>query len=171
MLCQHQRTSCHVRPALQGCFDIGLPSAKSLFKLQAERILKLQQLATATPQEACPAQRGMANTASTTAPKVGKLILWYVMTSSATHSATESFFDQEACFGLRRDQVVFFTQGTLPCLTETGHAIVAEDGSVSLPPLQCCVQARRWRQAEGRAGVLCACNAYAFVSSYPHVHG
>jgi UDP-N-acetylglucosamine/UDP-N-acetylgalactosamine diphosphorylase len=54
----------------QGCYDIGLPSHKSLFQLQAERLLALQRLA---------AQAGGGQ---------GKALQWFIMTSPFTHADT-----------------------------------------------------------------------------------
>jgi UDP-N-acetylglucosamine pyrophosphorylase len=78
----------------KGCFDIGLPSGKSLFQYQAERIRRLQELAGAT-------------------------IRWYIMTSGPTRKATEEFFENGGpkkqpgtpYFGLEKDNIVFFEQG------------------------------------------------------------
>lgn len=73
--------------APKGCYDIGLPSHKSLFQLQAERIKSLQQLAG------------------------GAIIPWYIMTSGPTRAPTESFFQENSFFGLDPQNVVFFEQG------------------------------------------------------------
>jgi len=54
----------------QGCYDIGLPSHKSLFQLQAERLLALQRLA------------AKANGGE------GKALRWFIMTSAFTHDDT-----------------------------------------------------------------------------------
>ena len=109
---------------MQGCFDIGLPSGKPLFQLQAERILRLQALA----ERFVGAQAGSCQ------------IPWYILTSAATHVATLEFFEQHAFFGLDRSQVFVFPQASLPCLTEEGHTIVQSDGSVrstTLLPTAC----------------------------------
>jgi UDP-N-acetylglucosamine/UDP-N-acetylgalactosamine diphosphorylase len=81
----------------KGCFDIGLPSGKSLFQYQAERIVRLQELAGAT-------------------------IRWYIMTSGPTRRATEEFFENGGpkskpgtpYFGLKKADVIFFEQGMYP---------------------------------------------------------
>jgi UDP-N-acetylglucosamine/UDP-N-acetylgalactosamine diphosphorylase len=77
--------------APKGCYDIGLPSNKSLFELQAQRIKRLGALA------------GLQ----------GRGITWYVMTSGPTRLETERFFEEKNWFGLRREDIVFFQQGAL----------------------------------------------------------
>ena len=86
--------------APKGCFDIGLPSHKPLFQIQAERIVRLQALA-----------------------KTGKedpIIPWYIMTSGPTRKPTEDFFEQNNFFGLEKSNVVIFEQGILPCISNEG---------------------------------------------------
>ncbi|KAK4691064.1 UDP-N-acetylglucosamine/UDP-N-acetylgalactosamine diphosphorylase, partial [Lecanoromycetidae sp. Uapishka_2] len=94
--------------APKGCFNIGLPSQKSLFEIQAQRIWKVQQLAE---------------------KKSGKkdvVIPWYVMTSGPTRGPTEQFFEEHNYFGLGKDDVVIFEQGVLPCIS---NEAVAPDGN------------------------------------------
>ncbi|CDO94171.1 unnamed protein product [Kluyveromyces dobzhanskii CBS 2104] len=86
--------------APKGCYDIGLPSGKSLFQIQAERLGRLQTLA---------------------GSKVP--IQWYIMTSEPTRAATESFFRENNFFGLLESQVQFFNQGTLPALDLSGEKL------------------------------------------------
>lgn len=93
----------------KGCFDIGLPSHKSLFQIQAEKILRIQSIA----QER---SRG---------DKVR--IYWYIMTLGPTRAATESFFQTHGFFGLDQEQIVFFNQGTLPCFDLDGKKILMQD--------------------------------------------
>ena len=100
----------------KGCYDIGLPSKKSLFQLQAERIKRLQNVA----EEEC------------SKPKGSVVIRWYIMTSEPTHDATRAFFgwgkegeklhkDNPVNFGLSEEQVIFFKQGACmqPAVTIT----------------------------------------------------
>ncbi|RLV91717.1 UDP-N-acetylglucosamine pyrophosphorylase [Spathaspora sp. JA1] len=93
----------------KGCFDIQLPSSKSLFQIQAEKILKIQQVTKEKLQ--------LSQT-----PK----IYWYIMTSDATRTAIELFFKTNKNFGLLSDQISFFDQGTLPCFNLDGSKILLE---------------------------------------------
>ena len=100
--------------APKGCFDIGLPSKKSLFQIQAERIWKIQELA--------EKKSGKKNI----------VIPWYVMTSGPTRKPTEQYFEENKYFGLSKDDVVIFEQGVLPCISNEGKILLESKSKVCL---------------------------------------
>lgn len=91
----------------KGCYNIGLPSNKSLFQIQAEKLFKIQKLANEKY-------------------KTDSKISWYIMTSKPTRNDTEQFFIDNQYFGLDSSQVTFFNQGTLPCFDKDGDKILLE---------------------------------------------
>lgn len=93
----------------KGCFDINLPSKKSLFQLQAERIVKLQQLSSG-------------------------IIPWYIMTSAATRKATKTFFEHHDFFGLNRENITFFDQGSIPAFSDKGKILLESKDNPVLSP-------------------------------------
>ena len=96
----------------KGCFNIGLPSGKSLFQIQAERIWKVQQLA--------EKKHGKKNI----------VIPWYIMTSGPTRGSTEKFFQERDYFALGKDNVVIFEQGVLPCISNEGKILLETKAKV-----------------------------------------
>ena len=92
----------------KGMFDIGLPSHKSLFQLQAERLQNL-------------------------AARVGHPIPWCIMTSPLNHEATVNFFTEHNFFGMDRDNIRFFEQGTICALTADGKAVLDGDRLALVP--------------------------------------
>ncbi|KAI1844581.1 hypothetical protein JX265_001566 [Neoarthrinium moseri] len=121
--------------APKGCFDIQLPSHKSLFQIQGERILKAQELAQ-----------------NKFSPKEKVVVPWYVMTSGPTRGNTEKFFNGESLgdilpneteqdrskrgsyFGMNKEDVMIFEQGVLPCISNEGKIMLEGKGKVAVAP-------------------------------------
>eukprot|EP01088_Endostelium_zonatum_P008567 TRINITY_DN21712_c0_g1_i1.p1 TRINITY_DN21712_c0_g1~~TRINITY_DN21712_c0_g1_i1.p1 ORF type:complete len:535 (-),score=132.91 TRINITY_DN21712_c0_g1_i1:45-1547(-) len=101
----------------KGMYDILLPSHKSLFQIQAEKLIALQNLIQKRLNLSNPLQ-----------------IPWYIMTSKPTDKPTREFFSSNNYFGLSASQVTFFEQEVLPCLTNTGKIIMESGHNVALTP-------------------------------------
>ncbi|XP_046477158.1 UDP-N-acetylhexosamine pyrophosphorylase [Neodiprion pinetum] len=99
----------------KGMFNVGLPSGKSLFQLQAERIRRLENLA-----EERHKKKGS--------------ITWYILTSEATTKTTRDYFKANNYFGLKEDNVLMFEQGMLPCFNFDGKIILDEKHRLARAP-------------------------------------
>ena len=94
----------------KGMFAIGPVSRKALFQIHAEKVLALSR-------------------------RYGKPLPLLVMTSHATHAETVAFFEENAYFGLPREEVFFFQQGTMPALDlATGRLLMESPGAPFLSP-------------------------------------
>nr|CAD7586157.1 unnamed protein product [Timema genevievae] len=99
----------------KGMYDVGLPSRKSLYHIQAERIRRLEDLAYH--------RTGGRGT-----------ITWYIMTSEATMEPTIHYFEKHNYFGLKKENVVMFEQGLLPCFTFEGKIIMDSKSKLAKAP-------------------------------------
>lgn len=99
----------------KGMFNVGLPSQKSLFQIQAERIRSLQRLA-----------KELTGTEGR--------ITWYIMTSEHTMEPTLAYFKHNDFFGLHSGDVKLFKQGSLPCFAFDGKILLDDKHKVSRAP-------------------------------------
>lgn len=97
----------------KGNYKIGLPSKTSLFGLFAMRLNRLQVIAGLD-------HKGAKN-----------LIPWYIMTSKMNHEETVQHFQDNDYFGLAKEDVFFFQQGTLPCFTENGKILLESNSKIA----------------------------------------
>lgn len=93
----------------KGAYNIGLPSGKSIFQLQAERLLHLER-------------------------RYGHAIPWCIMTSPLNHADTVAHFEQHQFFGLQSDKVRFFPQGMICAVDSAGRALRESPARLALVP-------------------------------------
>ncbi|MCG3179570.1 MAG: putative uridylyltransferase [Phycisphaerae bacterium] len=93
----------------KGAFPVSPLRNKPLFQLFAEQVRNAQR-------------------------RYGTGIPWLIMTSPTNDAATRAFFAANGHFGLSAEQVLFFTQGTMPAFDTDGRILLAERHRLALSP-------------------------------------
>jgi UDP-N-acetylglucosamine/UDP-N-acetylgalactosamine diphosphorylase len=93
----------------KGAFPIGPVSKACLFRILAERILAARR-------------------------RYGAAVPWYVLTSPANDRQTRRFFEEQGWFGLPKEDVVFFQQGTLPAVDLAGKILLEDKAEIAMSP-------------------------------------
>ncbi|XP_073334704.1 UDP-N-acetylhexosamine pyrophosphorylase-like protein 1 [Pagrus major] len=99
----------------KGMYNVGLPSSKTLYQIQAERIRKIQELSDRKHGSKC------------TVP-------WYIMTSEFTLAPTEKFFKENNFFGLESSNIVMFEQRMIPAVDFDEKVILQGKGKIAMAP-------------------------------------
>lgn len=66
--------------------------------------------------------------------KYGTQISWYIMTSLLNYEQTTAFFAENEYFGLKKEQIFFFIQGTMPAIDYNGKLLMNSKSSLALSP-------------------------------------
>lgn len=93
----------------KGIFPVSPVRQKSLFQLFAEKVVAASRQAK-------------------------KLLPLAIMTSPLNHAETVAFFEKHNLFGLEKQQLYFFSQGTLPLLDEDGNLFLEDVDSIARGP-------------------------------------
>ncbi|KAK2819403.1 hypothetical protein Q5P01_024964 [Channa striata] len=99
----------------KGMYNVGLPSGKTLYQIQAERIHKIQELANVKHGSKCT-------------------IPWYIMTSEFTLGPTKKFFKENNYFFLEPSNIIMFEQRMIPAVTFDGKVILQGKGRIAMAP-------------------------------------
>jgi UDP-N-acetylglucosamine/UDP-N-acetylgalactosamine diphosphorylase len=105
-----------------------LLSGKTLFQIQAERIIRLQQLINERKGGTLLLEMSLSDLS------VHVSIPWYIMLSIAVEKDSLAFFKEHAYFGLEEKQIIFFKQGEFPCVDGQGKIILDQPGRISTSP-------------------------------------
>lgn len=88
----------------------------------------------ATPIQRKPLFRVFAEYIIKAQRKYGSVIPWYIMTSPVNDEPTRAFFVEHDYFGLNKNDVMFFPQGTIPSFSLDGKALLASPGALATNP-------------------------------------
>ena len=102
----------------KGTYRLAPITQASLFEIHARKILALERRYQAT-------------------------VPFYIMTSEGNDEATRRFFEEQEYFGLDRERVKFFVQGTLPAFWPDGRVVLESPG-------------RLFEAPDGHGGILTA---------------
>ena len=78
--------------------------------------------------------RIFAENLAATSKKYGVTIPWYVMTSPLNNAATKDVFEKADYFGLGKENVFIFQQGTLPNFDFDGKILMADKDTIATSP-------------------------------------
>ncbi|MBN2590163.1 MAG: UDPGP type 1 family protein [Sedimentisphaerales bacterium] len=75
-----------------------------------------------------------AENISATSSKYKTTCPWYIMTSPLNHEQTVEIFQSNNYYGLEKDNIFIFQQGTLPNFSTEGKILLAEKGEIACSP-------------------------------------
>ena len=93
----------------KGTYPIGPITGRTLFEYTADRILSAQR-------------------------RYDCSLPWYIMVGETNEADTIAFFQKHAFFGLGEENVTFFKQSMMPCVTDAGKFLLESKGSLAMNP-------------------------------------